>query len=222
MGGDFTPLKRAAVTFETCALPDGTRKALQTAGAFGLTTIYVAPRPPKKNSKPAPSKAPGKTAVLKQQMQAQISVRTMGLYDLVRGPNKRDWLEKFALSKLPYHPQWYRSRTRFDALLSRPLDFGTVNPDLKDLGSNRLRPTHGFNSANAHRGSVSSVDARVGDPIQGTLTQPLFTSDHRLILPQGAQLDGRITLTQHARMFHQGANYASSLRTWNCRPRWRP
>src|SRR6266851_3815848 len=41
------------------------------------------------------------------------------------GPGKKEWLYDYAMSRLPYHPQYVRSRTRFDAELQSPLIFGS-------------------------------------------------------------------------------------------------
>ena len=202
VGGDFTPLKRAAVTFGECYFPDRTRKELHTAGAFGLATIYAPPRPSKKRSKPHAEGAIRQQA--EQQIQAQINARTRGLYDFVRGPNKREWLLNFVMSKLPYHPQWYRSGTRFDALLTQPLNFGTVDINPRVLASLGAAPPADTSAQMRIVETVNSGNARVGNPVRGMLTKPVFTSDHRLILPQGAELNGRITLAQHAKMFHRG------------------
>ncbi len=209
--GDFTPLKRAEVVFTACHFPDGTRRELQTEGAFGMVTIYVPPRPPKKNAKPPKAPGTGMMAKAKQQIQAQIATRTGGVFEFVRGPNRREWAENYIMTKLPYHPQWYRSRTRFDALVQQPLDFGTASLDARDFSTLGGAPPTDSNAQMRIVQTVSSMDARVGDPLQGVLTQPLFTSDHHLVLPQGTRLNGRITLTQHARMFRRGGKLRFAL-----------
>lgn len=71
--------------------------------------------------------------LLKQQAQTQMSSRSRAFFDLIRGPNKREWIDNFLLEKLPYHPRWYRTGTRFDAVLSRPLDFGKTVIRPEDL-----------------------------------------------------------------------------------------
>jgi len=52
--------------------------------------------------------------------------------------------------------------------------------------------------------TVTSGEAKVGDPIAGVLSEPLFSADHKLILPEGTDMHGRITLARRARMFHRG------------------
>jgi hypothetical protein len=40
--------------------------------------------------------------------------------------------------------------------------------------------------------------------MDGVLSQPLFSADHKLVLPQGTRLDGKITLARRARLLHRG------------------
>jgi hypothetical protein len=224
VAGDFTPLKRAEIAFSSCTLPDGTRKEIATSATLGLPTIYVPPRPPKKNAKPfqpqaaSPTKAQTVKRQAQQQIQAQISARTRGLYDMVRGQDKREWLLSFFLTKLPYHPQWYRSKTRFDPVLLQPLDFGTVNVDPESFAFLGQSPPMDSTAQMRIAQTVSSLDARVGDPLLGTLTKPMFTADHHLLLPQGTQLAGRVTLTQPAKLWHRGGKLRFAIENVNLPP----
>jgi hypothetical protein len=59
--------------------------------------------------------------------------------------------------------------------------------------------------------TISSADAHVGDKLEGVLAQPLFTADHKLILPEGTRIDGKITLARRARMFHRGGKLRFAL-----------
>ncbi len=141
---------------------------------------------------------------VQQQAQAQINARTRGFFDFIRGPNKREWLENFFLMKLPYHPQWYRSGTRFDAVLEKPLDFGNVTISSQTLQAMGSTPPPDSTVQMRILTTVSSVDAHTGDPMQGVLSQPLFTPDKKVVLPTGTRLNGKITLAKPARMLHRG------------------
>ncbi len=210
--GDFTPLKRAEVRFTSMSLPNGQSLAVDTIPSLGLASIYLPPRPGKKTkhraAKPAPSNPNSKRARLRQfltqQAQSQANARSGGFLDFVRGPNKREWLENYCWSKLPYHPQWYRSGTRFDAVLEKPLGFGDITLDAKEL--NGLGSAAPSNSQALVRltSTVTSADARPGDALTGVLSQPLFSADRHLLLPEGTRLIGKVTLARSARMFHRG------------------
>jgi hypothetical protein len=207
--GDFTPLKRAQVAFNKLVLPDGHELAIETEPAEGLASIYVPPRPPKPGKKTkSTKKVNAKTAKLrglaKQQAQAQINARTRGLLDFVRTPNKREWAEDFLWSKLPYHPQWYRSGTRFDAISKNTLDFGTIHLQQTQLQQLGTQPGADQPALVRFVADVSSSAANVGDPVAGVLSQPLFSPGHQLVLPEGTRLTGKVTLARRARMFHRG------------------
>jgi hypothetical protein len=206
VGGDFTPLKRAKVSFTSLTLPDRRTLPLQTEECSGLATIYVEPRRPKK---PKKQKAgTGKSSRMRQfllrQAENQANARSYGMYGLVRGPNKLEWVENFLLSKLPYHPQWYRSHTRFDAVLSAPLDFGTEEVSASEVAPPGTPARPDSIGQMTILATISSSDARVGDPMGGILSEPLFTPQHKLLYPQGTRFSGRITLARRARLFHRG------------------
>ena len=126
LNGDFTPLRMAHISFTTLVMPDGRKLPLHTAESLGLNS-FVPSRPPKKQS----SSAPQNTGVLgtgKQQVQDAIQgqiARAKTIPDLVRGPDRKEKVEDYLLAKLPYHPQYVRSGTRFDAELLDPLSFGS-------------------------------------------------------------------------------------------------
>ncbi len=207
--GDFTPLKIAKVSFSRIVLPGGREIAIDTQPSAGLSSIYVPPKPPKNKKPPAPasssnSKAAKLKELAKQQAQNQWNAKTQGVVDLVRGQNRREWLENFFWTKLPYHPQWYRSRTRFDAVLGQPVDFGKVNIPQATLAEVGKQPAADQTASVRLLSALSSSDSKVGDPVKGELSQPLFSADHKLILPEGTEVQGKVTMARRARMFHRG------------------
>jgi hypothetical protein len=207
--GDFTPLKLAKVSFSRAVLPSGQAITLDTQPSAGLASIYVPPKPPKNNKKAvaAPSsstKVAKFRSVAKQQAQAQWNATTQGVVDVVRGQNRREWFEDFLWTKLPYHPQWYRARTRFDAVLEKAIDFGEVNTPQATFAQLGRQPAADQTASVRLVSALSSSDARVGDPVKGVLSQPLFSVDHKLILPEGTEVNGKVTMARHARMFHRG------------------
>jgi hypothetical protein len=207
--GDFTPVKRARVSFTQIVMPDGQVKQLAAEPAFGLASIYD-PTPPKKRKKP---RRPRRTIdlnsnqvgrILNQQLQAQASARSRGLLDFVRSPNKREWAEDFLLAKLPYRPQWYRKGTRFDAVLDKPIDIGQVSIDSSVLETAASQAIPDSAASVRFLSTVSSKDANVGDPIAGVLSEPLFSPTHQLLLPEGTRLNGKVTQSRPARLLKRG------------------
>ena len=212
--GDFTPLKRAKLSFSTLTLPDGRSLPFMAQPSFGLDSIYV-PSQPVKNKKPKklkhqnpPADPNGKAAqfrsIVKQQAQVQANMRSRGLLDFVRAPNRREWIENFVLGKLPYHPQWYRAGTRVDAVLEKPLDFGNASVPAGGLELATNQPPPDASATLRLLSPLNSGNARVGDPVTGVLSQPVFSSDHQLVFPEGTRFSGKVTLARPARLFHRG------------------
>ncbi len=205
--GDFTPLKHAEVSFTKITLPTGQSMALDTQPSLGLASIFVPERPSKKPKK-APANPHSKTAqarrFLLQQAQTQANARSRGLLDFVRAQNKREWTEDFLWAKLPYHPQWYRTGTRFDAVLKQPLDFGSITVSAQSLREVGTQPAPDAAALIRMASTISSEDAHVGDPVAAIVSAPVFSASHELVLPEGTQLSGKVTQARPARMFHRG------------------
>jgi len=209
VGGDFTPLRRAQVDFTTLVMPDRREIPLRTVETAGLNSIY-SPSPPKKQKaqKPGQGKNGGVLGIGKQtardQINAQINARTRGIAGMVRGPNKKERLVDFAMAKLPYHPQWVRRGTRFDAELKDPLLFGSAaapNGGLDLLGSQPLADSL------AHARLLTPLDsgsATKGQTVEAVLVAPLFSPEHKLVLPEGTRLSGAVVTVRRARWFHRG------------------
>lgn len=211
-GGDFTPLKTAMISFTSITPPGHTPISIQTDSSAGLNTLYSPPRPSKKAQSGAKnSRISGAQHFLARQAQTQLNGRSYGFFDMIRGRNKREWLTDFAMSKLPYHPQWYRNRTRFDATLAQPLDFGTVQIPPNEVEALGAAVPPDALAQVRFLTRFSSGDSKVGDRISAVLSQPLFTSDHKLILPEGTHMDGKVTLSHPARMFHRGGKLRFSF-----------
>ncbi|MDR3719126.1 MAG: hypothetical protein P4K98_10010 [Bryobacteraceae bacterium] len=204
LGGDFTPLHVAKIEFDSVTLSGGRKMAIGTIPAVGLNSL-VPLRPPKAR-KPAsnPTGTMGKaTQAAKDQVAGQVD-RVRSIPDLVRGPDKRERVIDFLMAKLPYHPQYVRKRTRFDAELKDPLDFGseTVKPDSLALLGTQPAP-----GSVAHVRLLTALDSRhstKGEKVEATLTEPLFGSGHMLVLPEGTRLEGSVVLAKRAGWFHRG------------------
>jgi hypothetical protein len=200
--GDFSPLHWGRVEFTDVLMPDGKLIPIETVDTLGLPTLYVPPRPSKAKPKSAPAKR-RRLGAARQQAKQQIDAKTQGVIDLVRGPNKKEWLEDFLIVKLPYHPRWYRRNTRFDAVLGKPLEFGNASVPSQTLRSVGLPNIESI----AHVrliGAVSSADATTNTKVEGVLSQPIFSADKKLLLPEGTRLTGLVRHAQPARWFHKG------------------
>jgi hypothetical protein len=105
MSGDFTPLRKAYIEFTTVVMPDGHKMALHTEETLGLNTIMS--RRAAKQPTPQGQPNTGVLAAGKQQardmIQSQIE-RVKSVPDMVRAPDKKERVEDYLISRLPYHP----------------------------------------------------------------------------------------------------------------------
>ena len=199
MGGDFSPLHFARVEFTNVTLPDGRAIPIQTFDSAGLPTLYVAPRPSNK-TKPLPT---GVIATAKQQIREQIVTRSQDVIEVVRGHNKKEFIEDLVIKKLPYHPQWYRRNTRFDAVLRQPVGLGITAAPADTLRHIGL-PASDLVAQVRLITPLSSADASVQAKVEGVISRPVFSATNQLILPEGTRLTGRVRRAQPARYFHRG------------------
>lgn len=200
LGGDFTPLHLAQIQFTTLVLPDGRQIPLQTIETTGLNSIFVA-NPPKKN--PAAANG-GILGTARQQVKDQIAAKTRSVIDTVRGPDKKQRFTEYLLMKLPYHPQWVHKGTRFDPELSAPLSFGETAIQPAAL---RLLATQPASDSVVHARLITPLNSGTavqGEKVEALLSQPLFSKDRQLILPEGSRLSGTVTMAHRARWFHRG------------------
>jgi hypothetical protein len=215
LGGDFTPLHFARVQFDSLGMPDGRVLPIRTESSQGLTAIYQEPKPPKKPPKQTP--APGSPVdpslleqgrqlakqQINQQVDAQLNARTFGVGSLIRGPNKKERLADLAISKLPYHPQWYRRGTRFDAVLADRIDLGAADIPRSALSALGVQPSVAQVARVRFLTTVSSEDASVGEKVEASLSQPLTGPGGTLLLPEGTRLSGSVRQARPARWLHR-------------------
>ena len=204
LGGDFTPLHRADVEFTSVKMPDGRELAIDTQENAGLNSIF-SPKPPSKRN-PKPQNNPGLLGTGKQMVTDQINTqidRVKSIPDMVRAPNKMERLSDYFMAKLPYHPQYVRSGTRFNAELRNPLDFGSTAVTRSSM---LLLGTQPAAESLVHARLITPLDSgtsKQGQEVSAILSEPLFSSDHKLVLPEGTRISGSVVVAQRARWFHR-------------------
>lgn len=204
LNGDFTPLHVAPIEFTTLVMPDGRTLPIHTAQEVGLDTILP--------SRPAKQKANAQqnTGVLgtgkqhvQDAVQAQIA-RAKSIPAIVRGPDKMERIEDYLMAKLPYHPQYVRKGTRFDADLVQSLSFGTEPAASTHLAMAGTEPAPDTVAHARLTTPLDSAQAKPGDTVEAVLAEPVFSADHKLILPEGTHLEGTVVAARKARRFHRG------------------
>jgi len=138
--------------------------------------------------------------------------RAKSIPDLVRGPDKKERVEDYLLAKLPYHPQYVRKGTRFDAELLDPVSFGSepVPP-----GSLALIGTQPQADSVAHARLITPLDSassRQGEIVEAVLAEPVFSADRKLVLPEGTHLGGTVVAARRARWLHRSGQLRFNFR----------
>jgi hypothetical protein len=210
LNGDFTPLRQAQVEFKALVLPDGRKMALHTMETPGLNSIYTEPSAKKKKKRGKPQPQDQNGGILgtakqsaKDRIQGEINAKTQGISDLVRGPNKKEKVVDMFWAKLPYHPQYVRRGTRFDAPLREPLEFGSesIQPaDMAELGS---QPHPDSVIRVRLLTALDSASTKTGQAVEAVTAAPLFSPSHKLIYPEGTRLTGTVVVAKKARSFHR-------------------
>jgi hypothetical protein len=116
-------------------------------------------------------------------------------------PGKMERLQEMAINRLPYHPQYLRKGTTYDAGLLTPLTFGSTSPaDLAPEGTGPA-PESILNASLTT--ALDSAKTPRGTALEAVLTQPVFSAGHQLILPEGTTITGEVTVAKPARRFHR-------------------
>lgn len=185
VGGDFTPLRRARLDFTSVLLPDGKQIPIQTT-VFPGSSDLVERQPSKK-----------------RRARAVIGAEGKRIEEILRRPGKTERLVDALVLKVPYHPQWYRRGTRLDAVLTTPLQFGDVNVGIGSWQGLASRlPADGTVKVRLLT-ALSSRTSKRGDPIKAVTSEPLFSADRRLILPEGIHVTGVVQQAKPGRSFHR-------------------
>jgi hypothetical protein len=197
--GDFTPLRRAHVDFDTLVLKDGTRLPLHTAASQGAPHVVHLTAGEKGKKK-------GRVSQTVAQAEQNAKDRVHQTIEEVKAPGKWTRLKAVIAAELPYHRQSLPAGMQFTAELTAPLELGTAEP-----APNALRQAGG----EIPPGSVvhvslitplSSETDHIGSPVQALVSEPVFSSDRELILPAGARLEGSVTQVVPARLWHRNGH----------------
>jgi hypothetical protein len=213
LNGDFTPLKRVKIEFDTLILKNGARMPLDTQVQPGTPDVIrlVAQQ---NNKKPS----------LIEQAKQAIDQRWRNAIDEVKDPGRLHRLKQMALSELPYHRQYLKAGTVFDAVLTQPLDFGKARISPAELAAEgQVPPQDGVVDARLLT-ALSSATAVKGAPVKAIVTKPLFSTKDKteLLLPQGTQLEGDVVQARPARHWDRNGQLRFVIRkmelpsrTWN-------
>jgi len=207
--GDFTPFHIPVVQFDQVLLGDGTVQAISCSNAKdGMVILRLSPPPGQKKG----SLVSRQWGDLKQRLKETTA--------LFAAPGRGDRLVQFVYTQLPYHPQRIETGTTWTVELAQPLrvqaDAGASIAARKPttVGQSGLitspkadpvkQPADQVNEWHLRaylQQSITSAKARPGDTFHAYVAEPVFNSDHAVVVPEGSLLTGEITQARPARSF---------------------
>jgi hypothetical protein len=205
-------MRHAHVDFNTLVEADGKRIALQTnvlQGAPSMVHMVAGENEKKKK---------GRLASKVEQVHQQVLNQEEAAINNVTAPGKMQRLKAALSARLPYHRPSLPVGTNFTAELKTPLTFGAETPSAQQLEKMggpippgrlvHVRLVSPLSSATDHRDT----------PVRAVVSQPLFSSDHTLILPEGARLNGTIMEAVPARLFGRNGQLRFTFRQLELTP----
>ncbi|MHB8302414.1 MAG: hypothetical protein ACYDC6_06180 [Acidobacteriaceae bacterium] len=204
LNGDFTPLKKPLIHFDSIVLQNGTRLPID-ADASERTAELVKMGPPGKKK----SRIAKVGAAIHQKL---VSIK-QGFSGAVHSHHKSDKALQILYGQLPYHPQEIWAGTQFDADLAQPLKLATSKP----IFLLPVTPPHGHIppgtlDARLDTALTSKTD-KVGTPVEAVLTQPYLAADKKhVILPEGTHLVGLVTQAKPARVWGRNGTLRFTFR----------
>jgi hypothetical protein len=121
----------------------------------------------------------------------------------IRKPGKLHRLKQFFVSQSPYRRQYIAVGTRFSASLTAEMDFGSDSHSYEELASLGTLPLANTVLHARLVLEVSSATATRGTPVVAELTEPVYSTDHHLLLPSGCRLIGQVVEARPARYLHR-------------------
>ncbi|MGC2745302.1 MAG: TrbI/VirB10 family protein, partial [Candidatus Angelobacter sp.] len=194
---DFSPPHQYTVTFDKIILGDGRELPVVTTATRGTQNVIHLTSDPARAAK----RRNAATKALDSAKQQVKDTYNRALIE-IKSPDKMRRAKQYLLAQLPYRRQYLESGTRFDADLKKPLDFGPAARVPGQLGSIGMEPAPDTMLHARLTGEVSSATASHGTPIEAVLTQPVFNSNHQLLLPANSRIIGEVTHAKPAGKLH--------------------
>ncbi len=194
--GNLTPFHTVHIEFTSLTLANGQRLPIETLVSPGEGNVV---RLEAGGAKKKAGRVSGKVSEVRQQIKQQENATLKA----IKAPGKLKRLEGLLAAQLsaqlPYHRQKIKAGTQFFAQLETPLKLGTEEcsgEELAKVGS-QIPPGSVVHVWLAT--PLSSATAHKGTPVAAVVSQPVFSKDRHLILPQGTRLDGFVTKAVPAR-----------------------
>jgi hypothetical protein len=195
LNGDFTPLRNAEIEFDVLKLPDGKTMPIKTgiASQWGvIAPLGKRMQARKKNSLIGTTFGRVRIELLNARQEIVTEINSQP---------KWDRLQEEAYSRLPYHPQFLPANTLLSAQLKEPLAFGIETIAAREMEQTGLPPPNTVVTARLL--STISSNSDTGSKVSAIVSEPVYSADRHLILPEGTRLIGTVVQAQPARWFRR-------------------
>jgi hypothetical protein len=202
LNADFTPSHKLSVTFDELILPDGRHVDLHATivpGSGQVIRLVSADEHKKNAVKDAAA-----------QKMDQTRAQWNNAMTQVKSPGKIHLVTRYAVARLPIHPQYIDAGTLYTAELSQPLDFGIESVSSDALSAIGTPPPGSLVHTVLLTPLNSAITLKSAD-VEAELSQPLIDQG-RLILPAGTRLRGTVLQVQPARRLHRNGQLRISFR----------
>ena len=205
--GNFSPFRRYTVTFDRVTLPDGRELAIHTTVAPGSAEVVHLVSKTKDAKEGEHKSLAGRAAdSAKHEVKDRLHEANSAAHqaaDEIRTPGRMERLKQFLAGQVPYRRQFVTVGTRFSASLDQPLYFGAALRTQQQMAAIGSRPPADVLLHARLMLEVSSATATRGNPVIAELTEPIYSDDHRLVLPAQSRLIGQVVEAKHARHLHR-------------------
>jgi hypothetical protein len=211
LGGDFSPPRQVVLQFDTLLLDNDHETPIETVVTGGIPNVKrqvaggATKTPRTKEDGAANGGLVSRTGeAIKQGASDAIGSAKQQASDAlaaIKQPGKLTRLKDAVVARLPFHPQYLAQGLVYDAALVSSVSFGSVVPTPRAPAGTAPAPDSILTARLAT--TLDSSTTPRGTPLDAVLTEPVFSADHQLILPEGTTLSGEVTLATQARRFHR-------------------
>jgi hypothetical protein len=207
--GDFTPFHVPVVQFDQVLLQNGAVQPISCSNAKdGMVILRLSPPPGQKRG-----------SLVRRQWD-DLKRRVKETTALFTAPGRGDRFVQFVYTQLPYHPQRIETGTTWTVELAQPLlvkldeNPQTAPRDSSNTGRGGSsispkkdpikppgEPTSEWHLRAYLQQTISSASAKPGDSFQAYVAEPVFNTNHAVVVPEGSLLTGEITRAKPARSF---------------------
>jgi hypothetical protein len=192
LGGDFTPLHKAELSFDELELPGGQELKIDAPSSGDGAEVVRFSAAGSEHESSLPKRVWNRMVGQGKQ--------TLGNFT---APGKMERAKRMLYAELPYHPELLGAGMEYTVTFRNDVDINNATT------AKIPQPKKGIDTtiklAAELTTPVSSKNAAPGTKVTAKVTEPAFDGNHKLLVPQGSVLEGEVTQAHAAgRWGHSG------------------